>query len=188
LQDSEEQPEYSPTARFDSATPFWVGPTGETVREFVEPAPNTRVVGADGDYIRLLNNPAAADPTWDQLRQFLMNDTTDHVIYDESAFVCADFAEMLHNNAEQAGIRAAYVTLDFAGESTGHAINAFNTSDRGLIYIDDTGRSEASFCSADKEAVLRVGQEYIPESIFDCPDYWVTWESMGTVSAFDVCW
>jgi hypothetical protein len=184
----EEQPQYSATGRFDAASPYWVGPMGETEREFVEPAPDTRVVGADDEYIRLLNNPAATDPSWTELKQFLMNDSTDQVVYDDSEFVCADFAEMLHNNAENSGIRAAYVTLDFTGQTVGHAINAFNTTDRGIVYIDDTGRTEVCVCSADKEVSLEAGEEYVPESIFACPGYSATWGSMGTVSDVYVCW
>ena len=54
------------------------------------------------------------------------------------AFVCADFAEAIHNNAEAVGIRAGWVSLTFEGTSEGHALNAFETADRGLVYIDCT--------------------------------------------------
>jgi hypothetical protein len=182
------QPEYSSTSRVDSASPLWIGPMGETLREFVETAPNTRIVGADGEYIELLNNPVAKDPSWDELKQFLMQDATDQVVYDDATFVCADFAEMLHNNAEDAGIRAAYVSLDFVGQSSGHALNAFNTTDRGRIYIDDTGTPEGFVCSADKVVDLQTGEEYIPESIFECDGYSSTWEPMGMVVSFRVQW
>lgn len=179
--------EYSASGRFDSATPVWVGPDGEELHEYVETAPNTRVVGADGEYIELWNNPEASDPTWEELLEFLQEDRTDLVVYDTDSFVCADFAEMLHNNAEKAGIRAAYVHVEFVGESVGHALNAFKT-DKGLVYIDDTG-TEISFpCSADKTVTLRVGREYVPESIFPCTGYSSTWESLGVVSRFRVVW
>ena len=64
--------------------------------------------------------------------------------------MCADFAERLHNDAEMAGIRCAYVTIGLSGytdpshygipSNTSHAFDAFQTSDRGLIYIDFTGK------------------------------------------------
>ncbi len=184
----EEGPQYSAEGRFESAVPYWVGPMGETIDEFVEPTPNTRVVGADGEYIELRNNPDAADPSWEALKLFLEQDTTDQLRYDEATFVCVDFAEMLHNNAEAAGIRAALVTLDFEGQATGHAINAFNTTDRGLVYIDDTGSPYFSPCPADKEVAVLAGQAYLPVSIFDCPGYEVGWDCLGTVSASVVYW
>lgn len=171
-----------------SASPLWRGPMGETLREFVETAPNTRVVGADGGYIELVNNPAAKDPSWEELRQFLMQDATDQLAYNDSTFVCADFAEMLHNNAETAGIRTAYVTLDFAGQEIGHALNAFNTTNRGTVYIDDTGDEGGSGCPLDRTVNLQLDQEYLGESVFECEGYWLSWPSMGTVSAFQVFW
>ena len=180
--------EYSSVRGTYSASPFWRGPMGETLREFVETAPDTRVVGADGGYIELVNSPAAKDPSWEELRQFLMQDTTDQLTYNNSTFVCADFAEMLHNNAETAGIRTAYITVDFAGQEIGHALNAFNTTDRGVIYIDNTGTEGSSGCWLDRTVNLQLEQEYIAESIFECPGYSLTWPSLGTVSAFQVFW
>jgi hypothetical protein len=53
--------------------------------------------------------------------------------------ICSDFAELLHNNAEMDGIKCGYVTIDFEGQSVGHAIDAFETTDQGLVYVDDTG-------------------------------------------------
>ncbi len=53
--------------------------------------------------------------------------------------ICSDFAEMLHNNAEIHGFRAGYVGITLAGTTSGHAIDVFNTTDRGLVYVDDTG-------------------------------------------------
>lgn len=44
----------------------------------------------------------------------------------------------MHNNAEAAGIRAGWVSLTFEGTNDGHALNAFETTDKGLVYIDCT--------------------------------------------------
>jgi hypothetical protein len=75
------------------------------------------------------------------LLAFIKADTTDarkYVASGPGAFVCADFAEAVHNNAESAGIRAGWVGLAFQGTKEGHALNAFETTDKGLIYIDCT--------------------------------------------------
>jgi hypothetical protein len=92
----------------------------------------------DGDLVSLHENDLAVDPSWEQLRRFVMNDDTDEYLYREGSFVCTDFAAMLHDRAEATGIRAAYVSVDFA-TGPGHALNAVNTTDRGLVYIDCTG-------------------------------------------------
>lgn len=93
---------------------------------------------ASGSQVCLVNYKNATDPTWNELMSFLEKDDTDEQSYIEGSFVCADFAELLHNNAEASGIKAAFVGVDFVvGE--GHALNAFNTTDRGQVYVDCTG-------------------------------------------------
>ena len=89
---------------------------------------------------KLVNNARAKDPTWQQLYEFLQTDTTDEKTYIENVYACGSFAETLHNNAESAGIKAAFIAVSFSDDSVAHALNAFNTTDHGLVYIDDTGR------------------------------------------------
>lgn len=142
------------------------------------------LVGADGHRITLRNNPQASDPSWEQLKTFLRLDDTDQIPYDLNKFVCADFAEKLHNNAEIAGIRAAYVCIKLGPSSYypvsgGHALNAFQTTDRGLVYIDCTGFKPG--VNADKIVDVVVGQEYVPRSIFPQPGWSSVWFSMGKV-------
>ena len=101
------------------------------------------LVGGDGEPIELINNPNATNPTYEELVAFIQQDTTDTNDYLEHpriGYVCADFAEDVHNNAEAAGIRAAWVSLHNEGSDKGHACNAFDTIDMGLVYIDCTGQ------------------------------------------------
>jgi ribosomal protein L37AE/L43A len=147
------------------------------------------LVGADGHYISLQNNPDATNHSWGELKEFLLKDSTDSKSYDFDTFVCADFAEMLHNNAEAAGIRAAFVSI-FLGpcsywpSSGGHALNAFETTDRGLVYIDCTGGNGG--INADKIVELEVGKNYIPECIFPEPGWSPIWGNMGMVEEIEV--
>jgi len=153
---------------------FWQGKNGERMEELVNSDIFTVTVGADGHKLWLHNNPESEDPTWEELQNFLAEDTTDQIPYDSEHFVCADFAELLHNNAEKAGIRAAYVSVSLTyGE---HALNAFNTVDNGLVFIDDVG----SDCVVDLER----GKEYVPISLFST----VEWYGMGTIYGFTVQW
>ncbi|MFC1990355.1 hypothetical protein ACFLVW_07405 [Chloroflexota bacterium] len=85
------------------------------------------------------NNPTAINPSWGQLITFLRNDPADDRYYSEGFFNCVSFAEMLHNNAEDAGIKAAFVAVRFKNETIGHALNAFKTTNKGLVYVDCTG-------------------------------------------------
>lgn len=105
---------------------------------------------ASGRQVHLVNNRQATDPTWEELVAFLQDDDTDSLAYRRGiyhstgepivpGFVCGDFAERLHNNAEAAGIRAAFVVFHLRDEEP-HALNAFETVDYGLVYVDCTGK------------------------------------------------
>jgi hypothetical protein len=119
----------------------------------------------------LVNSQNATDPTWEQLIQFIGFDDTDEATYIEGVYMCGNFAETLHNNAEQEGIRAAWVSIDFAGSTTGHALNAFNTIDQGIVFVDCTGGGFDVFAPSpghgqsyesdtDKIAYVKIGEEY----------------------------
>lgn len=77
------------------------------------------------------------DPTYKELEEFLARNKTNLKPYieDEDEFVCFNFAAEVNNNAELEGIRAALVILCFQ-HSAGHAIVAFETVDKGLIFIE----------------------------------------------------
>jgi hypothetical protein len=128
------------------------------------------LVGGDGKPIMLVDNPAATDPTYAELVAFIQQDTTDandYLVHPLIGYVCADFAEDVHNNAEAAGIRAASVSVDFEGSEEGHALNAFDTIDMGLVYIDCTGQS-----SSDKLNFHLEQTEAGFEFVSDNPESW----------------
>jgi hypothetical protein len=172
-----------------------------------------------GKFIVLINNKNAVDPTYAQLVSFLKSDKTDEYPYidtnnapdtyygtakshvdltriqniidgisqPDNPDVCGDFAERLYNDAEIGGIKCAYVSVDL---STGlHALDAFQTTDRGLIYVDDTGAVPGNGVSRCVKTVsIAVGQNYQPVSLFPTPGYSSTWDVVGTVISFQVTW
>ncbi len=147
------------------------------------------MVGADDHYIVLRNNPLARDPSRADLKAFLKADQTDRQAYINGRFTCGDFAEMLHNNAEAAGIRTAIVAIELkpAGLAEGvinHSLNAFETTDHGMVYIDTTSSAQGYY--ADREANVVVGGDYAAVSIFPQPGQMLTWPSMGRIEAIDV--
>ena len=134
----------------------------------------TIVVGGDGEPIELINNPTATNPTYAQLLAFIEKDQTDKYSYifgpPKVAYTCGDFAEDVHNNAESAGIRAAWVGIDVYGKDEGHACNAFETTDMGLVFIDCTGEglwseSSSNRNSWDRQAFVKIGEEYAVSDI-----------------------
>jgi hypothetical protein len=164
----------------------------------------TRQLPYNGTYgfrVILENNPDARDPTWDQVVAFLKTDNTDEMEYVAGDFMCGSFAQEVHNNAEKAGIRAGWVGIDLTGESVGHAVNAFNTTDRGLVYTDSTGETAQAYEMAllkpeaseggsgesapggDRVAYVERGKElgFISLSVNPSPDY-AYYENYGAKS------
>ncbi len=147
-------------------------------------------------YVSLTNNSSATNPTWLELRAFLLSDPTDDEIYHDS-FKCVDFAEMLHNNAEAAGIKAAFVAIRFEGSGPGHAMNAFMTSDRGLIYVDCVGPTLADlvytsyYVEYDKTARVKKGKKLDFLSIGQKPvgnQSGYDWIPQGIVESVEIYW
>ena len=101
------------------------------------------------------------NPTYDELTDFLEQDPTDGNEYRENVYTCVDFVSALNNNAENAGLRAAYVYLEFPGDRA-HSIAAFETVDRGLVFI------EPQF---DKEVTIVVGHKYSEDNNYEEPEY-----------------
>ena len=136
------------------------------------------------------------NPTWEQLVSFLERDDTDRHPYVYPAFVCEDFANMLQDHATKAGIRCAVVHVQLSGypdwfgygipSNTGHACNAFQT-DRGLVYIDDTGQPSGQLppMGADKTVDIQVGRDYIPYGLFPSMGWSSQWGDMGTITAIN---
>jgi len=114
---------------------------------------NTYLVGGDWKPIVLVDNPTASDPSYLRLYNFLLQDITDTLPYTSSR-ICADFAEEVHNNAERQGIKAALVCLT----GVDHALNAFQTTDRGLVFVDCTGEEYCPFVSLPKPGAVTFGE------------------------------
>jgi len=99
-----------------------------------------------------------SNPTHKEMREFLASDKTDSNPLISGEYVCSDFAAQVNSNAEAGGIRAAYVRI--RSKKWGHAVVAFETVDRGLIFIEP---------QSDKEAGLVIGEPF-------------PWYSVGAIS------
>jgi hypothetical protein len=146
---------------------------------------NTYWVGADGQEISLLNNKSATNPTYNKLISFIKKDKTDERVYKPDKFTCGDFAEVVHNNAEKVGIKAAWVSVDFYNDEWAHVCNAFYTTDKGLVYIDCTGSYPHKKGSCDSIVKIKIGKPYRPTELFKSG---YTYNSMGIVKNFARYW
>gem|GEM_PF-4918112 len=122
---------------------------------------------AQGVHPVLMENSDARDPTLSQLMAFLSTDDTASNKYSPPTFTCADFAQMLQNHAEEHGIRGGYTSMRFVGKNEGHAVNIFDTTDMGPVYVDTT----------DNKPILTQGL---------CPGY--SYFNLGTISSLTDYW
>ena len=99
------------------------------------------------------------DPNYQDMKDFLSQDTTDSIAYVDGEYVCTDFSAAVNNNAESHGFRCAMVDIWYP-EGYGHNIIAFDTTDRGLIFI------EPQF---DQEVKLITGKSYSEINNFTQP-------------------
>ena len=90
------------------------------------------------------------DPRYQEMQDFLKQDETSEHAYLRDEYICVDFAANVKANAAREGIRCAYVVIEYLG-TTGHAIVAFDTTDRGLVYIEP---------QYDWEVQLEIGRRY----------------------------
>jgi len=74
------------------------------------------------------------NPTFKEMKEFILKDTTSHNQFISNKYECRHFATDVNNNADAAGLRCAFVLLCYANGQ--HAVVAFETTDRGLIYIE----------------------------------------------------
>jgi hypothetical protein len=74
------------------------------------------------------------DPTYDQAVTFMKQDSTDQNKYVDPTYICSHFARDVCNNAEARGIRCAFAEIRY--KDGGHALVAFNTIDKGLVYFE----------------------------------------------------
>jgi len=125
----------------------------------------------------LVDNPSATNPSFSQLMTFLHQDQTEKNTYNIGVYDCSEFSRDVHNNAEARGIRAAVVHIWFRIGRVGHALNAFLTSDCGLVYVDCTD-------GPDTIARVKVGKEYRSVELYRIiktnirNDYW--WDTLSS--------
>jgi len=126
---------------------------------------------------QLVDNPGATDPTYVQLLNFLAQDTTENHPYIINAYDCSQFSRDLHNWAEAAGIRCAEVQVWFTNSWSGHALNAFLTTDYGLVYVDCTEAPDR-FARVKAYKVYRsLDVQSVPASVLRTDTWWDTLNS-----------
>lgn len=74
------------------------------------------------------------NPTFEEMRSFILKDPTNHHEFIINKYECRHFATEVDNNAKAAGWECGFALLCYAQGQ--HAVVAFNTIDRGLVFIE----------------------------------------------------
>jgi uncharacterized Zn-binding protein involved in type VI secretion len=117
------------------------------------------------------------DPTYASMQAFIASDKTDQNTYNASTYDCVNFSADVIANAAKQNIRCAFVNIDFPG--SGHAIVVFNTTDKGMIYIEPQN---------DDIVNLKVEAHYYQEEVPPPGYYYLPPSYDDTVTRFVVVW
>ena len=118
------------------------------------------------------------DPTYQQVKTFMAADRTNDNPYVDDTYVCEDFSADVIVHALQQKIRCGYVSIRYSDSA--HAIVAFNTTDRGLIYIEP---------QSDEEVNLAAGKHYWTQCVLASPGhYYLDPPYNDTIDRFNVIW
>jgi hypothetical protein len=106
---------------------------------------------------------------WMELVSFLEKDHTNWNQYILGKYTCVNFAVDLAANAGRQNIKTWIVLVEFTDGGPGHAFVAFQTTDRGIIYVEPQGDNTYS--------VVEVGKPLCDE--------WGVYQCMGTVASVE---
>ena len=119
------------------------------------------------------------DPTYWEARGFLQSDWTDKKPYNDETFTCIDYAREVNNNAEKTGYRCGVVIVYFSDSNESHAIIAFNTTDRGIVFFEP---------QYDYEVKLQIGKNYWADCVITPSGHYFKREPGCTVASFEIYW
>ena len=95
----------------------------------------------NGSQICVLENSKARDPVYGQMMSLVQDDPSVYEPY-TLEHPCSYFSVALINNAERCYINAHLVILTLSNSSALHTVVAFNTTDEGWVFIDNTGLTQ----------------------------------------------
>lgn len=161
---------------------------------------NTQIYGATDKKIKIHDNESAENQNLTTVLNFLFVDHTEKMNYNDT-FQCGEFAAMLHDNAEKAGIRCGFVRIWFKGEEVGHACCAFeivgndwyDVTRNGVLYIDCN--NDKCYAVFDDDADYQpyclnsIFKQVLPEDVTD-GTYFANYEydPMGIVRSYSTVW
>lgn len=112
------------------------------------------------------------NPTYNQMILFIKDDKTDLNKYNNDTYVCQDYCFDIIRNAKEDNFKAGFVTF------SDHSIICFNTTDRGLYFIEP----QVDFIFPEKEM-----DEMISQGFYGIDDVFGT-DNCINITTYDIDW
>jgi len=141
------------------------------------------------ELLKKLKDSRLRNPTWSELKQFLEQDDTNTLSYNKDSFDCDGFAITLRDRASRFGYKCAFVAIRFE-EVIGHALNAFETTDKGLIYVDNVEHDAIAYVDIGKPYGV-ISLDVVKSEYINCEgdpnEFWgnLTWNSHDNPFIYD---
>ncbi len=119
------------------------------------------------------------DPSYAEAVEFIGRDKTDGNEYVENEYVCTHFARDVNNHAESEGIRCGFVIINLTGNAN-HAIIAFNTTDRGLVFFEPQTDERVRY--------LETGKDYWADCVIPAGNYYYERDPNNIIEGFIIIW
>ena len=120
-----------PAYAYDNDTPPLEAVRTEVTESSTVPAESIVSVESEGSSSQATE---LKNSTFEEVKDFILRDPTSRNEFVLNQYECRHFATDVNNNAEAEGLRCAFVLLCF--NQGQHAVIAFDTVDRGLVYIE----------------------------------------------------
>lgn len=104
----------------------------------------TYLIGSNNEPLVIKDRQWAKNTTFENILIFIGADDTDSIPYNEGEFMCAEYAQRVHNNAELCGIKCELIIVilseaDDSNNLTFHCCNKFKPIDyEDFVVIDCT--------------------------------------------------
>jgi uncharacterized protein YoxC len=118
------------------------------------------------------------NPTYLEAAHFINQDQTNTKPYDNKTFNCVHYAREVNNNAEDQGIRCAYVVVILSGPAN-HACVTFNTTDEGIIYYEP---------QTDTRFIPKIGKDYWADCVSIKSGYYYPPDPNNKIEGLTVYW
>lgn len=141
-------------------------------------------------FVERVRKSSTQNISWAELQEVLIREDTDKMEYIPDKFDSQGFVLSLRDRLSRYGIRCAYVSVGFSDSDVGHALNAFETTDKGLVFVDCVGGDKIAYVEKGKPYVA-ISLDAVKPDYIDCEgnpaEFWgeLVWKKQNNLFSYD---